>query len=133
MPRSVNFVLLSLVFLSLISGESRLHASDIDDIEGVWRTEGYGYILEIRDGAPKLYEATSISCLESVLRLGPLSVSSTNDDDSLVGRFPAQVPGFIDAQMEIRKSDRQDSILLRRSDTVTQMTAHRFGGFAGSL
>ncbi len=34
------------------------------ELEGYWLTEGYGYILEIRDDKLTLYEITKISCLK---------------------------------------------------------------------
>ena len=102
-----------------------LHAQVADGLEGTWRTEGYGYILDIKPEEATLFEVTSISCIESVLALGAFEASQGSDS---IGSFRAQVPGFIDAPLEIRKGEDKNTILLRRADTVTQMTARRISG-----
>lgn len=41
-----------------------LPASDkARQLEGVWQSEGYGYVLEIKDGVARVYDVTSTTCL----------------------------------------------------------------------
>ena len=40
--------------------------TDPQALNGIWRTNGYGWLLEIDDGAFQVYEQTSVSCLPTM-------------------------------------------------------------------
>lgn len=54
-------------------------ASTSDSLDGVWRSDGYGYVLKVEGSRATLYEETMISCLPVSETVRP-SVSSTSKD-----------------------------------------------------
>ena len=48
-------------------------------LNGIWRTDGYGWLLEIDDGAFQIYEQTSVSCLPAMD--GPVEGNTLELDD----------------------------------------------------
>ncbi|NVJ98048.1 MAG: S41 family peptidase [Alphaproteobacteria bacterium] len=90
-------------------------------VDGVWKTEGYGYLFDIRGDEVAIYEQTSISCLKSALAAGRFKEGQRS---TVLGQFPVSIPGFIDAQMEVYAGE-EGAILFHRTDTNTFMTAQR--------
>lgn len=106
--------------LALFAGALPVGAASV--LDGVWQTEGYGYVLRIKGTDVTLYEKTGISCLESGLSAGPLKREVAAP---AVAAFPVAIPGFIDADMQIIKGRDKRTISLHRTDTNTFMTARR--------
>ncbi|MFC4349407.1 S41 family peptidase [Kordiimonas lipolytica] len=96
-------------------------AATAADLDGVWQTEGYGYLFDVNGADVTIYETTPISCLRSGLVPGALEVLN---DDEVEARFPVSLPGFIDADMEVWPGP-DASKRFHRTDTNTFMTATR--------
>lgn len=90
-------------------------------VNGLWKTEGYGFLFEIKGKIVRIFELTDRSCLESVLQPGPLE----SGRDETEGRFSVTVPGFIDASIQILPGPDASTKFFRRTDTATPMTARR--------
>ena len=60
-------------------GASRTSADRAGAMDGVWRSEGYGWIFEVRDGQAQKYDVTAISCLptKTLTQLGPADADGT--------------------------------------------------------
>ncbi|SDE03799.1 S41 family peptidase [Kordiimonas lacus] len=105
-----------LIFLTFLGT-----AGSAADPDGVWQTEGYGYLFDVRGQEVAIYETTAISCLPSGLIPGALEHLEGEDAEA---RFGVTIPGFIEADMEIWPLGK-DSRRFHRSDTSTFMTAHK--------
>jgi CubicO group peptidase (beta-lactamase class C family) len=112
--------------LAMISPPSSAPDSASRSLDGVWRSDGYGYVVEIDGATTTLYEETSVSCFP-VPKVGddrPLVVSSTSE-----GTAQLNLPG------------RVGSITLNRIDRIpetSQLTLerdpfHAFGIFAATF
>jgi hypothetical protein len=82
--------LVGLVSAALLSGARLLQAQALD---GVWRTEGYGNVFEVRGTTLQMYEITSATCLrtstaslDTTARPGPRFKESNDADGLLVIR-----------------------------------------------
>src|SRR5438105_1490836 len=79
----VLFILCSLVMVPLVKAPGAAAQS----LDGYWLSDGYGYLVEIKGGAIKLYEITPLSCLFSdtfKLKAEPADsrgMRFVNDDD----------------------------------------------------
>jgi len=109
------------VIFSIILAASAASVAKATDLDGVWQTEGYGYLFDIEGSDVSIYEVTEISCLPSGLMPGELEPLDGGGADA---RFPVSIAGFIDADMEIWPADKE-SRRFHRTDTNTFMTAHR--------
>jgi len=121
------FVFLGLSFLCTESANAA-----VSKLDGVWQSEGYGYLFEIDGTEVSIYEHTTKSCLISGLSSGTLSyqtsstvASSQKNNEELIGQFPVSIPGFIDADMEIYEINSLTSRLFHRNDTNTFFTANK--------
>jgi len=95
------------------------------DLDGVWQTEGYGYLFEVNGADVTVYETTAISCLRSGLTPGAIEVLEGGESRNEVeARFPVAIPGFIEADMEIWPGPGSRK-RFHRTDTNTFMTAER--------
>lgn len=110
--------LLVSLLLSVAGLASTAAAADLD---GVWQTEGYGYLFAVNGTDVAIYETTAISCLPSGLTPGALEAPGGGEAEA---RFGVTIPGFIDADMEIWPLGK-DSRRFHRTDTNSFMTAHR--------
>jgi CubicO group peptidase (beta-lactamase class C family) len=94
--------------LAMISPPSSAPASSSRSLDGVWRSDGYGYVVEIDGPKTTLYEKTSISCLP-VPEVGedrPLVVSSLSEGTAeltLPGRVGSITLNRIDRLQETSK------------------------------
>ncbi len=111
---------LSVIF-SICLSAAVAPAGKAADLDGVWQTDGYGYLFDVNGSDVSIYETTAISCLPSGLTPGKLE---PRDGGAAEASFPVAIPGFIDAHMEIWPADKE-SRRFHRTDTNTFMTAHR--------
>ncbi|MBV7257130.1 S41 family peptidase [Pacificimonas sp. WHA3] len=60
-------LLKSLAFLLATAGvlSSQATRAATHHMDGVWRSQGYGYVLEVKEGKPQLYHYTSRSCAKA--------------------------------------------------------------------
>ncbi|WP_371678022.1 S41 family peptidase [Streptomyces sp. NBC_01276] len=82
------------VALALAAGAAPATAAQAPSTDGIWRTDGYGTVLSIRNGTFQEYQTTAVSCLpgDSARRTGPgaytrsdgvvLTVRTRGDGDS---------------------------------------------------
>ena len=72
--------------LLLISTMSVTIAADVHQIDGVWASEGYGRVLEIKDNNLRIFGVTKVSCVlrenqsldEFLLRINRINLSENN-------------------------------------------------------
>jgi CubicO group peptidase (beta-lactamase class C family) len=80
---------LAMISLSSTSAES---ASSPYSLDGVWRSDGYGYVVEIDGSNTTLYEETTISCLPvSAVGEDPALVVSSTSRDAAQLTLPGRV------------------------------------------
>ena len=115
MYNKAAFILLS---FSLTIASSLGLASDFD---GVWASEGYGYLFHIDSSQVAIYEQTQISCLPSSLSPGKLSLNTNNRS----GQFQVTIPGFINATMHVAEGNHSKHRVFHRSDTNTFIDAYQ--------
>ncbi len=95
-------------------------------LNGIWQTTGYGFLFQIEDKNVTIFETTKISCYPSILSAGPLSVITRQPiNEKVAATFPVSVPGFIDATIEVRHGDSDNTKSFFRTDTGAPMTATR--------
>jgi len=93
------FLLTLLLFAAVQSASAdEIIPNDPLFLNGVWQTEGYGYLVEIEGGNVTLYEKTLISCLKSALKVGPLQSHASSKVDA---QFHVSIPGFIDTAIKV--------------------------------
>ncbi len=112
------------VIISICLAAAVAPVSMAADLDGVWQTEGYGYLFDVNGSDVAIYETTVISCLPSGLMPGKLE---PQDEGTAEASFAVTIPGFIDADMEIWPAGKE-SRLFHRTDTNSFMTAHRLDG-----
>ncbi len=110
-----------LVFLALGLLVSMQTKAD-DNLDGVWKTEGYGFLFHVEGNRVSIFETSDVSCLPSVLAPGSVIYQS---DGEYVASFPVAVPGFIDADMQVTAPDDNGIRYFSRSDTGSKMKAER--------
>ncbi len=81
---SISMLLLSVIAF-LFSPKQVVFANETIDISGIYKTQGYGWILEIDDTTVSIYDITTISCLPN--KQYPKTIFETKarfEDDMLV-------------------------------------------------
>lgn len=81
------------------------------EMDGFWKTEGYNYIIKIKDGELKTYEITEISCIESILA-------------------PDDYEEFIFSPFFKAKLIEGDKLMLEMDNTTFRYTAKRIRNFS---
>ena len=109
-----------LIFLALGLLVSAQAKAD-DNLDGIWKTEGYGFLFHIEDDHVFIFETSGVSCLPSVLASGSITYQS---DGEYVASFPVAVPGFIDADMRVTAVE-NGIRFFSRSDAGSKMKAER--------
>lgn len=119
-----TFFLFVILVLPSDNANAKSSSKNIPSLDGFWKTDGYGYIFQIRNNEVNIFELTEISCLKSALRAENLSYT-TGLDQRFGAKFAVSVPNFIYASMEISSGKNKDEILLHRTDTNTFMVAKK--------
>jgi CubicO group peptidase (beta-lactamase class C family) len=99
--------------LAMISPPSSAPDSASRSLDGVWRSDGYGYVVEIDGATTTLYEETSVSCLP---------VPEVGEDR------PLEVTSKSEGTAQLTLSGRVGSITLNRIDRLpetSQLTLER--------
>ncbi|MFD7840074.1 S41 family peptidase [Streptomyces sp. NPDC059761] len=69
----MRIVTATVVALALVGGAAPAATAQQPTTDGIWRMDGYGTVLSIRNGAFQEYQTTTVSCLKgnSATRTGP--------------------------------------------------------------
>ncbi len=69
----MRMVTATAVALALVGPAAPAATAHQPDTDGIWRTDGYGTVLSIRNGTFQEYQTTAVSCLkgDSAQRTGP--------------------------------------------------------------
>jgi CubicO group peptidase (beta-lactamase class C family) len=112
--------------LAMISPPVTAPDSASRSLDGMWRSDGYGYVVEIDGAKTTLYEETSVSCLP---------VPSSGDDR------PLEVTSTSEGTAQLTLPERVGSITLNRIDrlpetsklTLERDPVHAFDVFAATF
>ncbi|MCK0070299.1 S41 family peptidase [Kordiimonas laminariae] len=96
-----------------------MQAKATGNLDGVWKTEGYGFLFHIEGSQVSIFGTSGVSCLPSVLSPGSVTYQS---GDEYVASFPVAVSGFIEADMRVTAPD-NGIRYFSRSDTGSKMKA----------
>jgi hypothetical protein len=92
----------------------------VEHLQGIWKTEGYGYIFDISGTRVDVYEHSLISCLRSGLLAKQVNYAAQKLT------FDVAIPGFIEATMHVTPNNTDNNLAtFHRDDTITYLTAHR--------
>lgn len=116
----LKIYLYSLLLIPLFLSAKASGNAEALNLDGIWKTNGYGYLFTFNNNQVELFELTDISCLPSGLSTGVITLNENSTPF-----FPVNIAGFIDTDMEIHGGDNADKLRLHRTDTNTFMEVER--------
>lgn len=96
------------------------HASTgevVSELDGLWQTEGYGWIYAVDDGALKIYETTAISCVQAI---GGTVVAQDGEGSAIL-----EVPELFTLGMEILAGESPETKHFLADGLLVAPPAHR--------
>lgn len=96
----------------------------VTQLEGLWQTEGYGWIYAIEGDGLKLYDVTSISCTHLIGG----SVTELVDERGLEATATLEIPGLFKLNMEIFSGEDASHKHFLSDGLMFSPPAHRIDG-----